>query len=684
MGYIIGIDLGTTNSCVSVFEGNRPVVLTNSEGKRTMPSIIAFTSDGNLKIGDPAKRQAVTNPKNTIFSIKRLMGETYLQVKEEIRRFPYVVVDKNGFPCVDVNGQFYTPQEISAMILRRMKKTAEDYLGEEVTGAVITVPAYFNDNQRKATKDAGHIAGFKMMRIVNEPTAAAMAYGVYKSDKDMKVAVFDIGGGTFDISILEFGGGVFEVLSTCGDTHLGGDDFDQVIIDWLDNDFYLTEGVHLKQDKLALIRLKEAAEKCKIELSSSNSAEINLPYITSVNSIPKHLVASLSRTKFEQLASNLIKSLKEPCQKAIQDAGLSKSNIDKIILIGGSSRIPAIQQFVQEFFGKVPSKNVNPDEAVAIGASIQGAIWSKESVIGDIVFLDVTPFPIGIETSGGIMTKILEANTTIPCKKTETFSTAVDNQTEVTIHVLQGEYPMASQNLSLGQFNLSGIAPARKGVPQIEVCFEIDANGILKVSARDKATGKEQYVHIEGGNGLSSIEIEKMRTRISAFDDAVNKSKIFNPQNQTCVNVNTTNEISESNQAYKQRKAHDVFISYSRDDKALVMPLVERINREVNTDCWIDLTGIESGAKFERKIMEAINASKIVLFMLSDSSLLSAWTEREVYYAEDENKRIIPVLVNGNKLRGWFKFHFGNVDYIDICSEEQKKKLIRDLKKWLG
>ena len=688
MGKIIGIDLGTTNSCVSVFEGDRPVVLTNSEGKRTMPSVVAFTNDGELKIGDPAKRQAVTNPKNTIFSIKRLMGETYQQAQEEIGRFPYIVVDQNGFPYVEANGQFYTPQEISAMILRRIKKTAENYLGQEVTEAVITVPAYFNDNQRKATKDAGQIAGFKMTRILNEPTAAAVAYGFDKSDKDMKVAVFDIGGGTFDISILEFGGGVFEVLSTSGDTHLGGDDFDQVIIDWLDNEFYLTEGVHLKQDKMALIRLKEAAEKCKIELSSSNSAEINLPYITSVNGIPKHLAVSLSRSKFEQLASNLIKSCKEPCLKAIQNARLSKSSIDKVILVGGSSRIPAIQQFVQNFFGKIPSKNVNPDEAVAIGASIQGAIWTKEGGIGDLVFLDVTPFPIGIETSGGVMTKLLEANTTIPCKKTETFSTAVDNQTEVTIHVLQGEYPMASQNLSLGQFNLTGIAPARKGVPQIEVSFDIDSNGILKVSARDKATGKEQYVHIEGGNGLSSIEIEKMKTKISAFDGAVNISKIINPPNQPRANVNTTNVIRELNQqTYKdknsQRKAHDVFISYSRDDKTLVMPLVERINREANTNCWIDLTGIESGAKFERKIMEAINASKIVLFMLSDSSLQSAWTEREVYYAEDENKRIIPVLVNGNKLRGWFKFHFGNVDYIDIRSEEQTRKLIRDLQKWL-
>ena len=683
---IIGIDLGTTKSCVSVFDGNRSVVLTNSEGKRTMPSVVAFTDD-EVRVGDPAKSQAITNPKNTICSIKRLMGEPYRQAKEEISRFPFSVVDKNGYPCVDVNGQTYTPQEISAMILRRLKKTAEDYLGKEVTEAVISVPAYFNDNQRKATKEAGQIAGLKVLRLVNEPSATALAYGADKCDKEMTFAVFDMGGGSFDISIFSLGGGVFEVLSTNGDTHLGGDDFDQVIIDWLDNDFYLREGLHLKHDKMALIRLKEAAEKCKIELSSSYSAEINLPYISSVNGVSKHLAATLSRTKFEQLADHLIQSCKERCQKAVHDSGLSKNDIDNVILVGGSSRIPVVQRFVEEFFGKVPSRSVNQDEIVAMGAAIQGAILNQRAG-QDIVLLDVIPRTIGIETQGGVMTKMVEANTAIPCKRTQVFSTSADNQTEVKIHVLQGEKPMASQNLSLGHFIFAGIAPAPKGVPQIEVCFEIDSNGILKVSARDKATGKEQYAYIEGDNALSSSEIEEMKTKVAAYDSVVNRIKTINPPNLSRANVNTTDEMRESHQQASnedgQSKAHDVFISYSRDDKALVMPLVERINQAINTNCWIDLTGIESGVKFEHKIMEAINASKIVLFMLSDSSLQSAWTEREVYYAEDENKRIIPVLVNGDKLRGWFKFHFGNVDYIDIRSEEQVRKLIRDLKKWLG
>ena len=525
MGKIIGIDLGTTNSCVSVFEGSEPVVIANSEGKRTTPSIVAFMKDGERNVGDPAKRQAITNPKNTIFSIKRFMGETYEQVQKEISRVPYTVANENGYPRVDIEGRRYTPQEISAMILQKMKKTAEDYLGQEVTEAVITVPAYFSDSQRQATKEAGQIAGLEVKRIVNEPTAAALAYGVDKANKDMKIAVFDLGGGTFDISILEFGGGVFEVLSTNGDTHLGGDDFDQVIIDWMANEFRMQEGVDLKQDPMALQRLKEAAEKAKIELSSSTSTEINLPYITAVNGVPKHLVMTLTRAKFEQLADSLIQACKVPCQKAMQDAGLSNSDIDEVILVGGSSRIPAIQKLVEDFFGKVPSKGVNPDEVVAVGASIQGAILNKEEGVGDIVLLDVTPLSMGIETLGGVMTRLIDANTTIPCKKSEVFSTAADNQTEVTIHVLQGERPMAAQNKSIGQFNLTGIAPARRGVPQIEVSFDIDANGILKVSAKDKATGKEQAIRIEASSGLSKEEIERMKAEAEANADADKKER---------------------------------------------------------------------------------------------------------------------------------------------------------------
>ena len=526
MGKIIGIDLGTTNSCVSVFEGNEPVVIANSEGKRTTPSIVAFVEGGERKVGDPAKRQAVTNPQKTIFSIKRFMGETYDQVQKEVTRVPYKVAKgENNTPRVDIDGRLYTPQEISAMILQKMKKTAEDYLGQEVTEAVITVPAYFSDSQRQATKEAGQIAGLDVKRIVNEPTAAALAYGIDKANKDMKIAVFDLGGGTFDISILEFGGGVFEVLSTNGDTHLGGDDFDQVIIDWLVQEFKNDEGADLSADPMAMQRLKEAAEKAKIELSSSTSTEINLPYTTAVGGVPTHLVKTLTRSTFEQLAHSCIQACLVPCQNAIKDADISTSDIDEVILVGGSSRIPAVQALVKDFFGKEPSKGVNPDEVVAVGASIQGAILNKEGGVGDIVLLDVTPLSMGIETLGGVMTKLIDANTTIPCKKSETFSTAADNQTAVTIRVLQGERPMANDNKQIGIFNLEGIAPARRGVPQIEVSFDIDANGILKVSAKDKATGKEQQIRIEASSGLSQEEIDRMKAEAEANADADKKER---------------------------------------------------------------------------------------------------------------------------------------------------------------
>ena len=548
MGKIIGIDLGTTNSCVAVFEGNEPVVIANSEGKRTTPSVVGFVDNGERKIGDPAKRQAITNPQKTIYSIKRFMGETYDQSAKEAQRVPFKVVNEGGYPRVQIDDRKYTPQEISAMVLQKMKKTAEDYLGQEVTDAVITVPAYFSDSQRQATKEAGTIAGLNVKRIVNEPTAAALAYGVDKANKDMKIAVFDLGGGTFDISILEFGGGVFEVLSTNGDTHLGGDDFDQVIIDWLVNGFKADEGIDLSKDPMAMQRLKEAAEKAKIELSSSTSTEINLPYITAEGGVPKHLVKTLTRSQFEQLAHNLIQACLVPCQNAIRDAKLQTSDIDEVILVGGSSRIPAVQTLVKNYFGKEPSKGVNPDEVVAVGAAIQGAILNKESGVGDIVLLDVTPLTLGIETMGGVMTKLIDANSTIPCKKSEVFSTAADNQTEVTIHVLQGERPMAAQNKSIGQFNLTGIAPARRGVPQIEVTFDIDANGILNVSAKDKATGKEQSIRIEASSGLSEDESNRMKAEAeqNAAADKAEREKI-DKMNQADSMIFTTENFLKDN-----------------------------------------------------------------------------------------------------------------------------------------
>uniref|UniRef100_UPI002409BBE9 molecular chaperone DnaK n=1 Tax=Avrilella dinanensis TaxID=2008672 RepID=UPI002409BBE9 len=586
MSKIIGIDLGTTNSCVSVMEGSEPVVIPNAEGKRTTPSVIAFVEGGEIKVGDPAKRQAVTNPKKTVASIKRFMGEKFSSVEKETGSVAYKVVKgDNDTPRVDVDGRLYTPQELSAMILQKMKKTAEDYLGQTVSEAVITVPAYFNDAQRQATKEAGEIAGLKVRRIINEPTAAALAYGMDKGNEDKKIAVYDLGGGTFDISILELGDGVFEVLSTNGDTHLGGDDFDQVIINWLADEFNNAEGVDLRKDAMALQRLKEAAEKAKIELSSSTQTEINLPYITATASGPKHLVQTLTRAKFEQLSDSLVKRSMEPCRKSLQDAGLSTSDIDEVILVGGSTRIPIIQEEVEKFFGKKPSKGVNPDEVVAIGAAIQGGVLTGD--VKDVLLLDVTPLSLGIETMGGVFTKLIESNTTIPTKKSQIFSTAVDNQPSVEIHVLQGERPMANDNKTIGRFHLDGIPPAQRGVPQIEVTFDIDANGIIQVSATDKGTGKSHDIRIEASSGLTDEEIERMKKEAEANAEADKKAKetadklneadamIFQTEKQL---KEFGDKLSADNKTNIEGALEELKKAYETKDVATIQPALDKIN----------------------------------------------------------------------------------------------------------